>query len=235
MPFPNHVREDALVKAQRRCCVCHEFAGRSINVHHIVQEADGGPNDLENAIVLCLRCHAEAGHYNPRHPLGTKYSPSELVKHRNAWFSSCANGTAQFSSSVEARVQRTLNTAELHKYVLLFTFRNGNKHVVQGWRLDIFLPEYFSVTQGEGCEELEETIDGVVYRKFHFSGGQSHPIYLGESVELTDPEFECLEYAVDDELHDAAHGTTFKILWRFYSSVEPPVLGELNWEEIQQF
>jgi hypothetical protein len=61
-------------------------------VHHIVPEADGGPSVLENAIALCLRCHAEAGHYNPRHPLGTKYSPEELRRHRDEWWEHCASG-----------------------------------------------------------------------------------------------------------------------------------------------
>jgi hypothetical protein len=69
--------------------VCHEFAGRNVNVHHIVQEADKGLSILENAILLCSRCHNEAGHYNDRHPLGTKYSPSELQKHRDEWWKYC--------------------------------------------------------------------------------------------------------------------------------------------------
>lgn len=115
MSFPNAVREQALVKAQRHCCVCHEFAGRSVNVHHIKQEAEGGPNTFENAIVLCLRCHAEAGHFNPKHPLGTKYSPSELIQHRDEWYETCANGTAKLSGSVEVKFKSTYTTSELHK------------------------------------------------------------------------------------------------------------------------
>ena len=55
----------------------------------VEQEADGGSNDLENAIVLCFKCHAEAGHCNPRHPCGTKYSATELRKHRDAWWKYC--------------------------------------------------------------------------------------------------------------------------------------------------
>ncbi len=86
MPFPNVVREEALVRSGRSCCVCHRFVGRCAVVHHIVQEAHGGPNTLENAIVLCPHCHAEAGHYNPRHPLGTKYHPQELRRHRDDWW-----------------------------------------------------------------------------------------------------------------------------------------------------
>lgn len=86
MPFPNTVRIQALVLSRRHCCVCHEFAGRTSNVHHIVQEAHGGPNTLDNAICLCPRCHTEAGHYNPAHPMGTKYSPNELRVHRDKWW-----------------------------------------------------------------------------------------------------------------------------------------------------
>jgi len=89
MPFPRDVRETALVKSRRYCCVCHQFAGRDAVVHHIIQEADGGPNILDNAIVLCSRCHGEAGHYNSRHPLGTKYSSTELRKHRDDWWKYC--------------------------------------------------------------------------------------------------------------------------------------------------
>ena len=86
MPFPQKVRVEALLKSGRCCCVCHAFAGRAANVHHIIQEADGGPNTLLNAITLCERCHSEAGHYNARHPLGTKFSPAELRGHRDRWW-----------------------------------------------------------------------------------------------------------------------------------------------------
>jgi len=89
MPFPNAVREEALVRSRRCCCVCHEFFGRAVEVHHIHQEADGGSNTLDNAIVLCDRCHAEAGHYNNHHPLGSKYSPGELRRHRDEWWTWC--------------------------------------------------------------------------------------------------------------------------------------------------
>src|SRR5438874_6082639 len=64
MPFPPKVREEALVRSRRCCCVCHEFHGRNLQVHHVMPEADGGANTIYNATALCLRCHAEAGHYN---------------------------------------------------------------------------------------------------------------------------------------------------------------------------
>jgi len=89
MPFSSSIKEEALVKSRRCCCVCHEFAGVYANVHHIIQESNGGPNSLENSIVLCLRCHGEAGHYNVNHPMGNKYSPEELRSHRDWWWEWC--------------------------------------------------------------------------------------------------------------------------------------------------
>lgn len=90
MPFSTSVRQKALVNSRRRCCVCNKFSGLYTDVHHIEQEADGGPNTLDNAIALCQDCHGEAGHYNPRHPKGTKYKPDELKKHRDNWWEWCS-------------------------------------------------------------------------------------------------------------------------------------------------
>ncbi len=83
MGFPNNVKEEALVASGRRCCVCTKFKSVEIEVHHIIQKADGGADDFDNAIPLCMECHSRAGHYNPRHPKGSKFSPSELRKHRD--------------------------------------------------------------------------------------------------------------------------------------------------------
>jgi len=89
MPFSKSIKEEALLNSRRCCCICHKFVGVYTNVHHIIQEASGGPNTLKNAVVLCLRCHGEVGHYNPKHPIGNKYSKEELRKHRDRWWIYC--------------------------------------------------------------------------------------------------------------------------------------------------
>lgn len=86
MPFPPQVAEDLLVKSGRCCCLCHQFKGPKIEVHHIEQKADGGTDDPDNGIPLCFDCHAEVKAYNPHHPKGRSFSPSELKRHRNNWF-----------------------------------------------------------------------------------------------------------------------------------------------------
>lgn len=84
--WPVKVKEEALVACARRCCVCHRFCGRNMELHHIKMESKGGESTDKNCIPLCFDCHAEAGHYNSAHPKGTKYSSAELRKHRDRWY-----------------------------------------------------------------------------------------------------------------------------------------------------
>lgn len=92
MSFPDAVREAVLIRSARRCCVCREFKGVNLEIHHIQPAAEGGPDALENAILLCFDCHAAAGHYNPKHPKGAKFSPAELRTHRDRLWDAVAEG-----------------------------------------------------------------------------------------------------------------------------------------------
>lgn len=233
MPFLKNVREEALIRSQRHCCVCHEFAGRAINVHHIKQEADGGSNDIENAIVLCLRCHSEAGHFNPRHPIGTSYSPKELIRHRKNWWEACANGTALFSFSVIPTIKRVFTTSELHKYKLLMIIANGNQNVISGWKLDIFIPSVIEVRTMDLVQHEDVNIDGAQYKKYQTSGTKK--VFLGERYELLDLELVVLEYDIDYRVYDLSQYNELKIQWAFYTDVEPVRKGVVDWEEMQEF
>ncbi|QYK04549.1 DUF4431 domain-containing protein [Shewanella zhangzhouensis] len=84
--WPRSVKDEVLVLCGRSCCICHGFCGTKIELHHIVEESKGGSSDLHNCIPLCFNCHADVGHYNPKHPKGTKYSESELRMHRERWY-----------------------------------------------------------------------------------------------------------------------------------------------------
>ena len=95
MGFSKEIKEQVFVASARRCCICKEFVGRNIEIHHIIQACDGGKDTFENAIPLCFDCHANAGHYNSKHPRGSKFSPEELRKHRDQWYKLVENG--QFS------------------------------------------------------------------------------------------------------------------------------------------
>ena len=100
MGFPRDIRERALVLSARHCCVGHRYRGLKVEVHHIDPEAGGGLNILDNAVSLCFDCHADAGHYNPSHPRGTRFSSREIRTARDAWYSIVASGQVETPSSV---------------------------------------------------------------------------------------------------------------------------------------
>jgi hypothetical protein len=56
---------------------------------HIVPEAEGGDDSIENAIPVCFECHAEIHSYNDKHPRGRKYLPEELRSHKEQWLKLC--------------------------------------------------------------------------------------------------------------------------------------------------
>ena len=82
MPFSDDVKTRALLWCDRHCCLCKKACGPNIAVHHIVQESNGGLNDIDNAIPLCFDCHGTVGSYNPKHPAGNKYKIDELKSRR---------------------------------------------------------------------------------------------------------------------------------------------------------
>ena len=71
-----------------------------MELHHIVHESNGGKSVFDNCIPLCFDCHAKPGHYNPKHPKGTKYSPSELRRHRDIWYEAIKQLTLESAKTI---------------------------------------------------------------------------------------------------------------------------------------
>ncbi|MGV8996080.1 MAG: HNH endonuclease [Parvibaculaceae bacterium] len=99
--FPTHIRAQALVLSARHCCVCHRYMALGVEIHHIEPRSEGGSDLLDNAIVLCFDCHAAAGHYNSKHPKGTKYSRTELLQQRDAWYEIVQRGPIKTPASTD--------------------------------------------------------------------------------------------------------------------------------------
>lgn len=175
MPFSPKIKEDALVKSRRRCCVCQEFAGRNVNVHHIVPEADGGINELDNAIVLCFRCHAEAGHYNLRHPLGTKYSPTELRRHRDEWWSNYKSDDPGLQPENYARPAESVPREELG---------NVEKEIGTLWSnyLNLLAQSEFVRFEGKLLAEAKtENMSGVTWWELYQLKDGHYVVYTGHN------------------------------------------------------
>lgn len=83
MRFPQSVSDEVMVKCSRHCCLCGEYKGLFLQLHHIVPVAKGGDNSADNCIPLCPNCHAQVENYNPKHALVRKYTSTELKAHRD--------------------------------------------------------------------------------------------------------------------------------------------------------
>ena len=71
----------------------------------MIPQADDGPDTYDNALPVCLECHAEIHTYNPQHPIGRKFQPSELRGHRDQWLSICENRPEIFHSGSLTRAE----------------------------------------------------------------------------------------------------------------------------------
>lgn len=233
MPFPKDVRDEALVRSHRRCCVCHEFGGRSVNVHHIVQEADDGPNTLANAICLCLRCHAEAGHFNLRHPMGTKYSPKELVAHRDQWWEHCKkNPEEPLGLFVEVGFKAISRTQELHRYHLLVSYTNTFKEAHEGWKIQIYFPAFIPVKTGD-FDKFDERIGGIQYTELESASGSR--VFPGERIQVVPSmKYFFIEYQVNEDVYRLAKRED-RVFWRFFTSNAPAIEGEKLFSELHEF
>lgn len=59
MAISRQTRDRLLVEARHRCTICSE---KCFEIHHIVEQADGGGDEPDNLIVLCPNCHQHRYH-----------------------------------------------------------------------------------------------------------------------------------------------------------------------------
>ncbi len=82
--------QQALVRCARICCICRRFRPSYIQVHHIIERAKGGSDDLDNLIPACIFCHQ--GHIHATVPFTRRFSPSELKGLRDHVYALVAEG-----------------------------------------------------------------------------------------------------------------------------------------------
>ena len=127
MPFDTKTKEDVLVYCGRCCCLCHKFCGIKMEIHHIKPQAQGGSDEFDNCIALCLECHAEVGSYNPKHPKGNKFTENELKRHRDDWINKVKNtgGLLEFDKQ-----SREVDRKLFLEIVNIFLPVNKMKHIL---------------------------------------------------------------------------------------------------------
>ena len=58
MAFSENLKLTVRKMAAFRCCRCHEIG---VDIHHIIPQAEGGPDTIDNSAPLCQNCHDRFG------------------------------------------------------------------------------------------------------------------------------------------------------------------------------
>jgi tetratricopeptide (TPR) repeat protein len=84
-PIPQDIRNQVLVDAMGRCCLCPEHHD-VVDLHHVVLISEGGPNTAENLMAVCPTCHAKI------HRIRNSYPVEQLRMYKERWVKLCALG-----------------------------------------------------------------------------------------------------------------------------------------------
>lgn len=145
--FSDSVIQAVLIKSRRHCCICDKWCGQRIEVHHIDEREDATE---DNALPVCLDCHAEVRAYDPMHPIGKKYSPPELKELKRITFSkyggtdsqSAPIGTTEYgrgfkegaewakTQQIRRDIWRLLSIHGDFALEILYHFRTDNYHTM---------------------------------------------------------------------------------------------------------
>jgi hypothetical protein len=98
MAFPEAAANQLLVACKRHCCVCWRRCGFRIELHHIKPKAEGGADDIDNAIPVCFDCHAEIESTGPR---GRRFKEHELQEHRRSWLALVGSNPAALIAAAQ--------------------------------------------------------------------------------------------------------------------------------------
>jgi hypothetical protein len=89
MSIPDETANELLVKCGRHCCICRRFEPLHLHIHHIIEKSEGGSDDPDNLIPVCLTCHSDV-HTHTK--LTRRFTIDELKGHRNTVIQMVAEG-----------------------------------------------------------------------------------------------------------------------------------------------
>ena len=85
----DEISTKVLADCGRCCCLCRRFKPIRLQVHHIVPRGEGGKDELDNAIALCLTCHTDV---HTKAPFTRRFTVEELKMHRENVYRLVAEG-----------------------------------------------------------------------------------------------------------------------------------------------
>jgi hypothetical protein len=100
MPFTEEQKLNTKKKSHFQCCLCH---GLGVEIHHIIPQADLGPDTEDNAAPLCPSCHETYG----ANPQKRKF----IREARDFWYELCSRRYASDSAALSDLKEKLDQTA----------------------------------------------------------------------------------------------------------------------------
>lgn len=104
MAFSEQLKLEVKKKSHFRCCLCEKKL--PLEIHHIIPQAEGGPDEIDNAAPLCNNCHDAWGD----NPIKRKW----IRETRDHWYAVCAKRYAadeDIRGEIETLVRVTVQEA----------------------------------------------------------------------------------------------------------------------------
>ncbi|NRR05928.1 HNH endonuclease [Brevibacillus sp. RS1.1] len=158
MSINEDVIVEVLTRSARHCCICRQFLPLSIQVHHIIEKSDGGTDDFDNLIPVCIQCH---GYIHTIPHMTRKFTTKELIKCRDNVYEMVSVGKLPATRSM------TRNELETVSSILAETLRtSSNKEDLSD--------EALKLLSATLCEESSIKINKVSERSSIIIIGNQH-------------------------------------------------------------
>ncbi|CDH33221.1 HNH endonuclease [Xenorhabdus bovienii] len=95
--IPEIVSAKILVNCARHCSLCRQFVPLNIQVHHIVEQCNGGTHEEDNLIPVCANCHTAI---HTRMGMTKNFSKRELKGHRDKVYEMVEKGLLPIKNQV---------------------------------------------------------------------------------------------------------------------------------------
>jgi 5-methylcytosine-specific restriction endonuclease McrA len=181
MGFPDTVKLQVKRKAHFKCCICQQ-SSVSLEVHHIVSKAEGGPDTEDNAAPLCPSCHEDYG-ANP-------VKRTAIRVQRDFWYEICEKR----SNPEAAMSQRVIDLLE------------GATSAITGFQ------EYVSRLTGQPTPVKDPVVDAYSEVLPAVISVTSHDSVVIGTVESSTVEKFYGEESEDDEGYNLEHRSEIEIL-----------------------
>jgi len=149
MAFTEELKLSVKKKSHFCCCLCHAIG---VEIHHIIPQAENGPDTEDNAAPLCPSCHETYG----ANPVKRKF----IRETRDFWYELCSKRYAtdpDALAGISEKLDQTASKSDLEAITVTITNLLAKK-TVDNSLVSIELPEKYWVVVLSAMEPMMKVV-----------------------------------------------------------------------------